>query len=309
MNDQIDYSKIKIHYPDKTIKAKWLYIARGFKELGVTLIPSSKMWDYSCSLSKNGIRGIYPLEVYIGDKLIKSYCDLGDPPKCYPSILEKGDVYFKIQYEKKHKEYAEFNGLNMFGVGISVNWVDLFFDNRERLLQLSNKRKYNWDLFGVFGATNWGTRLKGVTEANKIKCKSHVKLCPKPGKPAVPEEIKGSRTNYIDHLQEQCMSKICLSIPGNGYNCFRQTEILGLGGMLVMVEPDDYILYPNSSLYEGCCVFVKKDFSDLEEKVLSLLGDNAGREEMALRGLELYNEYLTPAAVARDMIDKIIMGV
>ena len=305
MNDQIDYSKIKIHYPNKTIKAKWLYLARGFKELGVTLVPSSKLWDLSCNLSKRRIRGIHPLDVFIGDKLARVYFDQGDHPKYYPSILEKNDLYFKIQYEKKHKEYAEVNSLNMFNTALCVNWVDLFFDNRDRLLELRKKKQYKWDLFGIFGGSKWDIRLKGVSEANKIKCNSHVKLTSKPGKPYPPEEIKGGRINYIEHLQEQCSSKLSLSIPGSGFNCFRQPETLGLGNALIMVEPKHYILYPNSEAYEGCCIFVKEDFSDLNEKVTYFLEHDVEREEMAQRGLELFNKYLSPRAVVQDMISKI----
>jgi len=116
-------------------------------------------------------------------------------------------------------------------------------------------------------------------------------------RPIVPPEIIGKKFSPEENYRNQRRSKVCIAPMGIGEKTWRHMETLALGCCLVMPETD--CVWP--ACYGGCLVTVKRDWSDLVEKVDALLADDAGRARIANAGREYWNAHLSPAALARQL--------
>ena len=164
------------------------------------------------------------------------------------------------------------------------------------------KQEYKYDILAIFKEYNKLNRRQCVEMIleqpwNSCACVFNYKrLFPTVGSKGI-----SGRFPYEEYLGYQAQSKICISIQGRGYRCFRDTEVLGFGGCLLVLEPEGYIDFPHEY---PCWITVKKDFSDFVEKVDYFLSHDKEREEMALHGLEYYEKYLSPAAVVNSTINQ-----
>ncbi|MBI5492919.1 MAG: glycosyltransferase family 1 protein [Deltaproteobacteria bacterium] len=82
-----------------------------------------------------------------------------------------------------------------------------------------------------------------------------------------------------------CDSKIGISLPGRGWDCFRHYEVLLSGALLFATRPSIEFARP---LKDGeNCVFIESDLSDLEGKLKFYLGNPSAAQKIAGKGNEL----------------------
>ena len=119
----------------------------------------------------------------------------------------------------------------------------------------------------------------------------------------VPDGLLMKRISPADHAIAMEMSRVCLSLRGNGENCFRQYEIMAAGSFLLMqrtgafwgaAEPKDgeHLVYASESL------------DDVVDKVVHYSKADAERERVAAAGRRFFMEHYHPRVVAADVVEK-----
>lgn len=114
----------------------------------------------------------------------------------------------------------------------------------------------------------------------------------------------GGRVNRTEYMDELRQARLCFSPFGYGELCWRDIEAVAAGAVLVKpdmshlrTEPD---LYRDDETYVAC----RWDFSDLEEKVRALLGDEDRRRRIATNAWNVARDYLNgggPVATYADL--------
>ena len=275
-------------------RAGWYqYLLRGFKEVADKVIQTEKLLK-DCFFIMGKM--IIPIDIY-SRRIWYDYCDFSP---VYPYIMNANDLYFKVQYyDDVVKETV-----NMFPIGLGSSRSSYFKDLTVRR-KLKYQKKYDYDITGVFRTTNYDTRKKAVEIIRSRKdWKSLAWLEQTSNRPKVPKELLSTGLSYTEHLMKQCKSKLCLAIHGVG-NRFgingRITEILGTGNCLILPELEARM--PSS--LEGSAIILKRDLSDMEEKVDYYLSHDEERESIARSGLEYYEKWLSPKAMVNNILNKL----
>ena len=155
-----------------------------------------------------------------------------------------------------------------------------------------------WDVYCVVRSTNYEDRVAVV---QMIRAQEHwhayATLAQTTNRPTVPPEILGKKFPPEENYRNQRHAKICVAPRGIGEKTWRHMETLALGSCLVMNETD--CVWPAD--YTGCCVVVKRDWSDLVEKIDYLLEHEDERAAIARAGMEYWDRHLSPKALARRL--------
>jgi hypothetical protein len=101
------------------------------------------------------------------------------------------------------------------------------------------------------------------------------------------------------YMAELADSKLCFSPFGYGEICWRDFEAIAMGA--VLVKPDMSHIECNPNIYRNDITYVavKWDFSDLGEKVYSLLSDQARQKQIAINAYDVLHSYLRSEAIFR----------
>ncbi|MFW5794542.1 MAG: glycosyltransferase family protein [Bacillota bacterium] len=119
----------------------------------------------------------------------------------------------------------------------------------------------------------------------------------------VPSSIKYEKMNMSSYIFHCKKSKINLNMIGNGFNCFRQFEILCLSGFLLtpktpnkfaFIEPED----------RKHCVFYDSPRQAVE-MIKFYLKNEDSRKNISTQGNIYYNKYLHPSKI----VDKILLTI
>jgi len=298
---------VKVYYPEGSFVHKgrkiWYdYLLKGFEQAKVKVEISESMQKES--MDEEGRHGvsISAIDIEVGNKRFRVWYDWGNFLNAKLELIKKDDLYYKIQCDKKYLDWG------IIPIGQVVTSLD-FINDLERMRKIKDTKDYKYDIIGVFRATNYDLRIDSVRLIRKMRgIRSLVGVAPWwREKRTVPEDIKIEKLKYMEHLELQCRSKICLGLAGNveGGFAWRDMEILGMGCCLASFEnrcvlPGDYNYFTKK-----CQITIKDDKSDLIDKINYYLKHDDEREEITRRGLKYYNDWLTPAAMVRNIIDTI----
>ena len=285
---------ITIYYPSSPYNP---YLLAGFQELGSVVI-SEKLSKLSCNVTGFTVSAI---DIKIDSKTTRVWYDSSDFAVTHTELMNDGDIYFKVQY---YDDVVK-NAKNVFPIGFGTS-LFYYFDSLDERRKLKNQKKYDYDIIAVFRTSNYTVRrqvveiIRGRQDWKSLACLEQT-----PNRPTVPKEIVGSVLPYLEHLKSQCRSKLCLAIQGAGIRFGingRVGEILGTGNCLILPKLEARM--PES--LEGSAIILKKDLSDMEEKVDYYINNDEEREKIAKSGLTYYEKWLSPKAMCQNIINKVI---
>lgn len=282
------------------VKSKWAQLSLGFEKLGVPITYSQELENYRMSNFAN-LRGLILLEVAIDGKRKKVWFDIADHKRMFPQVILNGELYFKVQCHRDH-----LSNKNVRPIGQSVFRPDLYFEMVDKLRKLKDEKSYLYDVMGVFREHPKLDRRQCVDIVLQQKWKAFVRLFAFPGRQSIPVNEGRTQLSYENHLESQARAKISLSIPGRGHKCFRDTEVLGMGGCLLVLE-SGYV--SQEKLDKKCWLTVKPDFSNFVEVVDYYLKHNDEREEVARNGRAYFDKYLSPEAMANNFLKEVELGI
>jgi len=300
--------KIRIEYPTYTRSLKirnwYRYLDRGFRNIGEL--------QYSDKLNKEyldrGGRGILPIDIFVNESKCRVWYDwsawqrrrLCDFEPQYNAIMGPKDTYVKIQMLEDHKPFPRVYPIH------NVTARMEYFDLLARLRKLA-KKEAKYDIVGVFSATAYKLRYDAVKRMQAADWKDYSGIYRGSNRPAdkypVEKQYEHHKMNHDEHLLLQAQSKINLSLPGVGPKCFRDTEVMGMGRLLMLSKSVHGDMIFNDTMGKTCWVTLKPDISDLEEKVNYYLEHDKKREEIAANGLWYFNTHCTPEAMAKYIVN------
>ena len=224
---------------------------------------------------------------------MRALYDWADFSRAHFDLMGPKDIYFKIEIKKEDL------GPRIFPIG-QITCPKLL-DYLPPFRRIKRNRKYTYDVYAVMRTTNYNDRLRCIELVSKQKeWKSMVGLANRKHRPLVPPLLTMKKFSLLENYTKQCQSRINIAIRGIGEKTWRHMETLGMGCFLLMHETD--CAWPAD--LSGCAAVVKKDFSNLVETVDYYLSHDKEREEIAAAGQDYYDEWLSPWATARYMIDK-----
>ena len=296
---------IKIQYPDTSVfnnpNSVWYhYLLSGFKELGEVTISKElgKQSHYITGFT------VLAIDIDIDGKKTRVWYDFCDFLPIHTDIMSDGDLYFKIMC---HKDYP-IKYKNVYPIGqttASMNYFKMLPNLRSNV----KKDSYAHDVVAIFRATNYKLRRKCIEIIKAQKNWNALSgLCFFRNRPEIPKELMTEKLPFGVHLERQSNSRICVSLSGVGGDaglCWRETEVLGMGGCLLNIEskclrPGDTEHYKNN-----CQITIKDDLSNLVEQVNYYLEHTEERKQIARNGLDYFNKYLTPKAMATNIINRV----
>jgi hypothetical protein len=118
----------------------------------------------------------------------------------------------------------------------------------------------------------------------------------------VPPRLLIDRIGYKEHLVSQCVSKICLALPGGfaePWCSFRHVELWGMGCCVITKKPDSLVVGKPRACW------IEYDLKNFVEQVDYFLNHAEEREAIAKMGMHYFDAYLTPEAHARYFISKV----
>lgn len=292
---QVNYCWTALKSGSLRMSVKVNHLLRGFQALGIKTVLSKKLGEED-KLRKKMVDGLTLLELVFEDNSsVKFWMDLAAKGKIKPFVLKEGELYFKIQYLSTHNDCSYIQP-----IAESVSAPVAYFNNLRMLRQEKLKKDYKYDVMGLFRKVSMWSRVACVRKVLEQKnWNSYVTVYDSKGLFMSNAGIR--KLPYVEHLKVQAHSKICLSIADKACRCYRDTEVLGFGGCLLVFESGEYQDFPHD---KPCWISIKKDWSDFVEKVNYYLEHDEEREQIAQNGLEYYEKYLSPVAAAKMVIDQ-----
>lgn len=268
------------------------YIYLGFLEIGLTVKRLESEWD-----KPPGTKGVLPFDIiWKSGERQRIWYDYADFRRHYYKKITKGnDVYFKIALHKDDMHYDR-----IYPIGQTAASGPRFPRFLPKLRASRKKQEFIYDVIGIFRNTDHGLRIRAVEIARSQPWKSLVGIAHWRHRSPIPNEIWRRKVDYKEHLMLQCRSKICLDFPGVGGEWgWRWTEILGMGCFCLRPTP----LHACPGEPQNCWGEVKRDLSDMKEKVNYYLANDEARNEIAKNGMKYYEDYLSSTAQAKYLLD------
>lgn len=267
------------------------YLCSGFLGVDLRVERMGSPWN-----NHPKIKGILPFDIiWESGRCQRIWYDISDFSRHYYENAIKGnDLYFKIQLHKKDLHYDRMHPIGQ--IASRTNFHEML----PKLKAIREKQEFTYDVIGIFRATNYDIRTKAVEIVKSQPWRSLVGMAYFRNRPPISEALAHGKLNYEEHLKHQCSSKICLDFPGVGGEwSWRFTEILGMGCFCLRTEP--LHICPGES--QNCWGEVKRDLSDLTEKIDYYLANEKARNEIAKNGTKYYEDYLSPMAQAKYLLD------
>lgn len=278
----------------------FLYILKGVSDLNIPLVRNKDLNSISGNYRE---KSYFLLDFYYDDKKQRVWYDWSDFQRfVFPEVLvnNTNDLYFKVECNDGHMQRYKIKP-----IGHGVTDIDIYFNNLEKNRKLVENT--NVDILGLFRATspNPGLKSERINACEKIIDLPYntiigVDKCSFRPEPSLRLQ-KNIKMSYNDFLKQTAQSKINLLLPGIGELTWRISETLGIGACGLM--PKLTTVLPGNP--ENCWIEVKRDYSDLLEKIDYYLTHEEERKTIAKNGLKYFEEWLSPQAQVKNIIREI----
>jgi hypothetical protein len=253
--------------------------------------------EFSHVIFSDGSTLLYLSSKLKAKRILIDSLDYASVPRYY---YENADFYFKAQYPKTpitvknsgEKEGFEAEGAHRFSLTPSY-----------KTLAVKNAHSFSQNTDVFFNGSAWPQDRIKLTSA--VKAQKELKFSgglynreDLPFNNVFPKELFCPRLGLKDYLKQILGSKICLNFKGNGDNCFRQFEILHLGGFLLTQKTESHFCHVDTP---GIVYFDGE--RDLVEKIRYYLGHDEERAQMALNGRKFFEEYLSPQKLTEYILE------
>lgn len=290
----------RIIWPIAKDRPKTTYLKMGFEKLDIPIeFTHSLIKKYRPSENKLGPY-VYPFIMDFGEgKMPVVMYDIGtNPGQFYPVLAKKTKFYFKIHVRKDFAKLIP----NLIVAPNTVSRPVEFLEHLPNLRKIKDQRQYHFDFQFIGWNDDRGWRLKTIKMAKAQPWNSHVGLLPFKHHTRVPPRLLIERIGYKEHLVSQCVSKICLALPGGfaePWCSFRHVELWGMGCCVITKKPD--CLMVGNPRY----CWIEYDLKYFVEQVGCFLNNAERREQIATNGRRYFDAYLTPEAQAEYFINKV----
>ena len=298
--------EVKIYYPSrnpflKTSPVIYDYILHGFRQIGSVNIDSSIDKECRNFVEINNPNHLTVFYVEIDGKKHRVTYDWSDFHHYHNDIRKDGDFYFKIHFTEELYKCPR-----TYPIGQTVGSMDFIreLNSLESMVAKRNyKHNYKFDLLALYRTTNYDIRLKAVEILKKsnlnVVCGLKDFNVGKIRPPAPKEHKISSLTPYLDHLADLARSKYVLALPAvDNSRAWKHTEAMGMGVPLLALDLKS--LLPGN--YQDCYIKIKDDLSDLIGKINYYSEHEKERLEIGKRGKEYFEKWLSPKAMANNII-------
>lgn len=93
-------------------------------------------------------------------------------------------------------------------------------------------------------------------------------------------DLADGHLSFEEYRRRIASAKVCVSVEGAGWDCYRHAEAIALGSIPLINEPTVDAAAWRAAPRE---IFFRNDFGDFEEKLLAVTGDDRLREELQAR--------------------------
>ena len=294
----------RIIWPDAKDRPKTRWLKLGFQSLGIPIeITPSLIKKYRPSENKLGPY-VYPFIMDFGDgKMPVVMYDIGtNPGQFYPVLANKTKFYFKIHVRKDFAKMIP----NLIVAPNSVSNPEVFLEHLPDLRKIKDQKQYHFDFQFIGWNDDRGSRLKTVRMAKAQPWASHVGLMPFKHHTKVPPKLLVDRIGYKEHLVSQCLSKICLALPGGfaePWCSFRHVELWGMGCCVITRKPDCLMVH------QPRLAWIEYDLKNFVEQVNYYLNHADEREDIAAVGRTYFDTWLNPEAHATYFINEVLARI
>lgn len=293
---------MKIYYPSEKImagssKVMYDYLLHGFKNIGEVIINENLNKESRNYVKPDNPNHILAIDIEL-DKKYRVWWDFSDFHHYHPEIRQKGDFYFKIHFLKEYNKIPR-----TYPIGQILGDMRYITENKN-LLKLSNNEPEH-DLIAIYRTTSYDIRLKTVEllKASRFNC-----LCGlidfNAGKirPYSPKKHAIKRIPSDVYMQMLAKSKFIFALPGvDNSRSWRHAEGWSLKKPLLALDLDSQ----NPGNYQECYIKVKNDLSDLLEKLEYYDKNYDEALKIAEKGHQYFKKYLSPVAMAQNIIKTI----
>jgi hypothetical protein len=113
-------------------------------------------------------------------------------------------------------------------------------------------------------------------------------------------ESSKEKIPYEDFLNKLSLSKVCLTIEGNGWDCFRYQEIPSVGGILASpVTP--HVINNDYKDMDSCIKF--SSINDLNDKMGKIISSDSMLEGMQNKAVENFKKFHTSEARFSQLLE------
>lgn len=293
----MDYTKCQVRYPSPAFMESALswyeYPLKGFRDIGADVTIDPDLDDQS--RSKLGYQ-VTAIDIeWPGQKPRRVYYDWCDFDSNHPHLIAEHDppaLYYKVMCRPSMLD------LGIRPIGQTVSRM-AFFDHLESFREATSSEANN-DVTAVFRTTARDLRCKAVQIVRDGPWTSIAHVWDYPRRNPAPTDIVRHMLPYADHLHTQSQSKVNIALPGVGGDwTWRHVELLAMGAFMLTIEPE-YLLPGNPV---GSIALCDRGLSNLADMIQFWLDNEDERRAMAARGRAYYEESLSPAAMARTMLD------
>jgi hypothetical protein len=275
---------------------KWL--CRGMAAGGADWMEDPAL-DRACYVGRDAV--IFAVDVRVQGETIRCWLYYGEFESRHYELIGDGDLYFCVNLT--HDDYQAGRALPL-GQCAAPSFDYQYLDQLPRLRMIRDQECYDWDIVAMMRAGLHDYRVNAIRRIRRItRWKSLTAVAPFRPENQIPSSVQGELLPFIDHLEAQCRSRLCLALPGVGNVVhldwsWRHTELLGMGCCILTIKPQNvWIGDP-----QDCWIECRRSLSDLVQKIHYWLPRDKEREEIAARALAYYEQWVSPAATARHIV-------
>lgn len=280
------------------VKIKWL--RRGFEELKIPILRSTRYINRFNPRSNRLGPYVYPIGFKFGEKFVIAMLDINTiPSMVFPDLVGMTKFYFKT--------HATLEVLRRPNVILFPNSASnmKYLDILEDLRKVKDDTSFALDFFFIGWNDDDGLRLWTIKKARETKRWRTMAAClPFKHHTTVDPKFQMPRMEYSRYLKTHAVTKISLALPGGRalpFMSFRHVELLGLGAAVLTRRPTS-VPFRKDQFDRSVIYYDREIFVDIVDYYLK---NEEERERIAMNGRRYYNKFLSPERHAFYMINQI----
>lgn len=297
---------VRLRWPGPAPMVKdWAnYLPLGFREIGADVLLEPWLWD------RVDLRfHVYPAVLELDNRRYRIWYDIDDVPS--PTQIDRPDAKFRRAHKALVRTDRDFYFKIQMPLGFEAPHafpicqiaLQTVLDNLTDLRAL-HKMPPEYDVSAMFRHTDHGDRNRAALAVKaQTQWRSVTTVSPRVDRPEPsPEVYRRLPLPRMEYLVNIAKSKISLALPGVGADwTWRHTEIWAIGTCMATYKP----LYQLPGNPKGLWIEIARDQSNLIEALTAALADDELRAHVARRGRQYFEDYASPAAQARYIIDTV----